>query len=79
MPNLCDLRLTSYEPIVEALVRFEHHCGGWKVWLRHRHWGGSFSDCGVFELAGLTLEELEDVLLAELSSWDASAPHLTDG
>lgn len=58
----CASRLTSYEPIVEMLWRFERFHDGWTVWSRHRHYGGLFADCEAFECRALSERELDDVV-----------------
>lgn len=70
----CAYRLSSFEPIVEALLRVEYNASGWKLWIRHRHYGGLFGDCEPEEVDRLTVEELIDVLEAHASQWGPSHP-----
>lgn len=71
MTTDCDLRLTSYGPIVEVLYRLELKADGWTLWSRHRHYSGLFGDCGSTEYTRLTMEEVQDVITVGL--------FLTDG
>lgn len=67
----CSYQLTSFEPIVEAIWRIERFHDGWQLWLRHRHYGGLFTDCGVEEYSSLSDLELVDALGAIVMSWPA--------
>lgn len=69
MTERCAYKITSYEPIVEGLVRMEQHFDGWTLWIRHRHYGGAFMDCEPDDYGRLTLEELADVLTATVAGW----------
>jgi hypothetical protein len=66
MTTACDLRLTSFGPIVEVLYRLERRADGWCLWVRHRHYAGLFADCPAGEYTRLTLEELYEVMAVEL-------------
>jgi hypothetical protein len=69
MTDHCGHLLTSYEPVVEALLRVEFSADGWSLWVRHRHYGGLFADCQCEEYSRLTSEELADVLTASVLQW----------
>lgn len=60
------MRLTSFGPVVEVLARYELKAEGWSAWLRHRHYGGLFTDCPVTEYSCMTVSELLDAIDAEL-------------
>lgn len=66
MTTECDMRLTSFGPIVEVLTRLELKADGWSAWVRHRHYAGLFTDCPASEYSRLTAEEVFDVIEAEL-------------
>jgi hypothetical protein len=74
MSDDCGYRLTSFEPIVEGLMRLEYHADGWELAVRHRHYAGHFGDCGVQQYSKLTLHELEDLLGAVVDAWGPFSP-----
>lgn len=59
---------------MEALARMELNYSGWSLWIRHRHYGGLFTDCPTDEFDSLTHNELCDVLEAITSEWTAQGP-----
>lgn len=67
----CASRLTSYEPIVEMLWRFECRADGWVIWSRHRHYSGLFTDCEPFELCQLSEPEMHDVVFTLINEFAA--------
>lgn len=69
MTDDCAYRLTSFEPIVECLMRCEYHADGWELVIRHRHYAGHFGECPVHSYGRLTLYELLEVLECEANGW----------
>jgi hypothetical protein len=74
MTTDCNYQLTSFEPIVEVLMRLECHADGWTLWTRHRHYAGLFADCPALEIGPLSVSELADVLCADAYSLGARTP-----
>lgn len=74
MTENCAYRITSYEPVVEVLIRAEQHYEGWSLWLRHRHFGGLFADCPPDEFDSLSHAEMLDVLCAHAALWGPAVP-----
>lgn len=73
----CSYRLSSFEPVVEVLVRLEYFVGGWSLWVRHRHYGGLFGDCDPMEFSSLSTGEMLDVLCAVLEQYGPFSCELT--
>ena len=67
----CAWNMLSAEPIVAVLLRVERNASGWTLWVRHRHYGGRFTDCEAVEYERLLDDELSDVLDAEAAGWMA--------
>lgn len=63
------MRLSSFEPIVEGLMRLEYYADGWCLTVRHRHYSGRFGECDVDTYSCLSTAELCDVLEASLATW----------
>lgn len=60
------LSLTSYQPIVGALVELSQDFMGWRLAIRHRHYSGRFGECEPTVFEELTLGEALDVIDATL-------------
>lgn len=80
MTDDCGYRLTSFEPIVEGLMRLEYHADGWELVVRHRHYAGKFGECRPTTYGGLTTGELADVIECTCAAWGPpSSFQLHDG
>jgi len=75
MTNDCASKLTSFEPVVELLMRAESYADGWKLWVRHRHHAGLFLDCDPFEVSHLSGDELVSVL--DTYVWEITARQMS--
>lgn len=71
MTDTCGMQLTSFEPIVEVLVRLERFAEGWHLWVRHRHHAGLFENCSPFELSRLSDDEMSEALACHI--WNLTA------
>lgn len=54
--------VTSYAPVVRALLLVASRDEGWELEVRHAHVGGLLSDCEAETFQFLTRDELADVL-----------------
>lgn len=68
--------LTTYEPIVEALITLTWGHEGWSIRLNHRHWSGRLGQCGVEEYTKLSMGELHDVFCAVTAGWGPAGAEL---
>lgn len=75
MPDDCGYRLTSFEPIVEGLVRLQYHADGWELAVRHRHYAGRFGECPVALYSCLTIQEVAETLEATVWAWGPPSSH----
>lgn len=68
MSQDCDTRLTSLGPIMEFEIHLRCSGDGWRIWARHRHFGGHLTDCPAAVYERLSLPELIDVVCVELDT-----------
>jgi hypothetical protein len=50
-------------------MHFSWSSTGWRLWVRHRHTTGLFSDCDADDYEGLSRAELQDVLVTIVDLW----------
>lgn len=61
--------LSQFYPVEAATGSLSWGRGGWRLYLRHRHWSGAWSDCSEDTFESLSVAELLDVLEAVQATW----------
>lgn len=66
--------MSQFYPVSEATCVATLRSHGWDLFLRHRHFSGSWADCSPAVFERLTIGELQDVLDAHVASWPQPTP-----